>query len=143
MRTVSATSGVEVLDADACRGLLSDDVIGRLGVVIGRRPVVVPVNYVFDGESIVLRTMPGSKIDVGQGPAAFEVDGFDRATKSGWSVLVSGDLAEVTELDPEWRHVTSLPVEPWAGGERPAWLRLRPAYITGRVVPVATIGDGS
>ncbi len=95
MRNVSAHSGIEVIDSDECRRLLAEDVIGRVSVVIGATPTILPVNYALDGDDIVLRTMPGSRLDVGQGHAAFEVDSFDRETQSGWSVLVTGHLEEV------------------------------------------------
>jgi nitroimidazol reductase NimA-like FMN-containing flavoprotein (pyridoxamine 5'-phosphate oxidase superfamily) len=83
MRRVSAHSGVEVIDSDECRRLLADDQVGRVAVVIGATPMILPVNYALDGDDIVMRTMPGSRLDVGQGHAAFEVDCFDRTTKSG------------------------------------------------------------
>jgi hypothetical protein len=86
-----------------------------------------------------MRTMPGSRLDVGQGHAAFEVDSFDRSLQSGWSVLVTGRLEEVDQYDTETiKRVQSLPVQPWAPGERSLWLRLRPTTITGRIVRSGT-----
>ena len=135
MRAVSRHSGIEILDSDECRRLLAQDEIGRVAVVIGATPMILPVNYALDGDTIVFRTMPGSRLDVGQGHAAFEVDNFDRETKSGWSVLVTGDLHEVSWYQTkDMDHVKSLPVEPWAPGERELWLRLTPSYTTGRII---------
>jgi nitroimidazol reductase NimA-like FMN-containing flavoprotein (pyridoxamine 5'-phosphate oxidase superfamily) len=135
MRMVSKHSGIEVIDSDECRRLLALDVIGRVAVVIGAAPMILPVNYALDGDDIVVRTMPGSKLDVGQGHAAFEVDSFDRETQTGWSVLVSGHLEEVSWYNiKDMERVQSLAVEPWAKGERNMWLRLRPGFITGRIV---------
>ena len=128
-------SGVEVIDPDECRRLLRADVIGRVAVVIGTMPTILPVNYALDGDAIVIRTMHGSRLDVGQGHAAFEVDSFDRERQAGWSVLVTGDLEEVSWYQArDMARITALPVEPWAGGERTMWLRLRPSFITGRIV---------
>src|SRR5262245_50460064 len=128
MKMVSRHSGIEVILADECRRLLSEDVIGRVAVVIGATPMILPVNYTLDGEDIIMRTMPGSRLDLGQGHAAFEVDNFDRETQSGWSVLVTGHLEEVTVYNTrEMERVHALPVEPWATGERNLWLRLRPS----------------
>lgn len=142
MRSVSVRSGVEVLDEAECRRLLAQDIVGRIAVVVGRAPVVLPVNYALDGDAIVVRTMPGSKLDAGRGPAAFEIDGFDRTTRSGWSVLVSGRLEEVTELEAEdWKRVSALAVEPWAAGRREQLLRLRPSHIGGRVIRPSTGTD--
>ena len=135
MRTVSRHSGIEVIDADECLRLLAAEEIGRVAVVIGATPMILPVNYALDGEDVVFRTMPGSRLDVGQGHASFEVDSFDRVHKSGWSVLVTGHLEEVSWYQArDMRRVQELTVTPWAGGDRNLWLRLRPSFITGRIV---------
>ncbi|MEY2424232.1 MAG: uncharacterized protein QOI95_4299 [Acidimicrobiaceae bacterium] len=135
MRTVSRHSGIEVLGSDECKQLLAQDVIGRIAVVIGATPMIFPVNYALDGDVIIIRTMSGSRLDVGQGPAAFEVDSFNRASQSGWSVLVNGRLEEVTAYQAnDLARLQALPVVPWATGERNVWLRLQPSFITGRIV---------
>jgi nitroimidazol reductase NimA-like FMN-containing flavoprotein (pyridoxamine 5'-phosphate oxidase superfamily) len=137
-RTIDARTGLEVLDRDECLRLLAGDEVGRLAVVDGGAPVIFPVNYRLDGEAIVFRTTVGTKLDIGpRGPVAFEVDSFDRAARTGWSVLATGRLEVVTRFDPAtYERVQDLPVEPWAGGDRPHWMRLVPSRITGRrIVP--------
>ena len=135
MSTVSRHSGIEVIDSDECKRLLAKDVIGRVAVIIGATPMILPVNYALDGDGIVMRTMPGSRLDVGQGHAAFEVDSFDRERHTGWSVLVTGHLEEVSWYKAkDIERVRALPVVPWASGDRNLWLRLRPSFITGRIV---------
>jgi len=141
MRIVSSHSGIEILDVDACQRLLSQREVGRIAVVVGRVPVILPVNYALDGGAIVLRTMTGSQLDRGQGPASFEIDEFDPATRSGWSVVVTGNLEELTPLHGDWQRVSALTVEPWAAGRREEWLRLRPTRVTGRVVRPIPGGD--
>jgi nitroimidazol reductase NimA-like FMN-containing flavoprotein (pyridoxamine 5'-phosphate oxidase superfamily) len=135
MRVVSRHSGIEIIDSDECLRLLAQDEIGRLAVVIGATPMILPVNYALDGDAIAFRTMSGSRLDVGQGLAAFEVDSFDRLCRSGWSVLVTGHLEEVSWYQAkDMERVQALAVEPWAPGERNLWLRLRPSFITGRII---------
>ena len=135
MRTVSQHSGIEVLGSDECKDLLTQDVIGRVAVVVGATPMIFPVNYALDGDDIVMRTLPGSRLDLGQGHAAFEVDSFDRANQSGWSVLVTGHLEEVNWCQAkDMARLQALPVVSWASGDRNLWLRLRPGFITGRIV---------
>ena len=135
MRTVSRHSGIEILSSDECHRLLAQDEVGRLAIVIGAMPMILPVNYALDGDAIVFRTMPGSRLDVGQGHAAFEVDSFDRVCKSGWSVLVTGHLEEVSWYQAkDIARMKALLVEPWAPGERTMWMRLRPSFITGRII---------
>jgi nitroimidazol reductase NimA-like FMN-containing flavoprotein (pyridoxamine 5'-phosphate oxidase superfamily) len=132
-------SRVEVLDRDRCITLLRGDEIGRLAVVADGGPLILPVNYQMDGESIVVRTDPGLKLDQGlRAHGCFEIDHFDRARRSGWSVVVAGRLEEVTHYDSKtWARTHELPVEPWADGAKEHWIRLIPSRITGRLVPPA------
>jgi nitroimidazol reductase NimA-like FMN-containing flavoprotein (pyridoxamine 5'-phosphate oxidase superfamily) len=124
------------IDRDECLRLLAADEVGRIAVVHGGTPAIFPVNYLLDGDEIVFRTGPGTKLEAnGRGQACFEIDAVDRETRSGWSVTATGRLEEVTQYDRAWRHVQALPVEPWAEGDRSHWLRLVPSTITGRRIP--------
>ncbi len=136
MRLRDAHSGIEVIDRALCLRLLAADEVGRLAVVSGGAPVILPVNYALDGEDVVFRTAPGTKLDAAsRSPACFEIDAFDRATHHGWSVVVSGRLEEVDEhASRDLARLRSLPVTPWAEGDRDHWLRLVPSRITGRRV---------
>jgi uncharacterized protein len=136
MVSVDRRTNIEILDRDECLRRLQDDVIGRIAIVAHGVPLVLPVNYALDGDSVVFRTGEGSKLAaVGRGPACFEIDGFDRASHGGWSVLVQGHLEELTvhrrgELD----RLRELPVDPWIPDGRDHWLRLVATRITGRCV---------
>jgi nitroimidazol reductase NimA-like FMN-containing flavoprotein (pyridoxamine 5'-phosphate oxidase superfamily) len=129
-----ARTGLERIDRDGCLALLADEVVGRVAVVDGRTPVIFPVNYLLDGEDVVFRTDPGTKLDAAsRSPACFEIDGIDRQARTGWSVVVTGRLEEVTHYDARrWVHVHGLAVDPWAGGDKQHWMRLVPGTITGR-----------
>jgi nitroimidazol reductase NimA-like FMN-containing flavoprotein (pyridoxamine 5'-phosphate oxidase superfamily) len=133
MPAASATA-LQWIDRQECLRLLQTDSIGRLAVLDGPAPTILPVNYALDGEDIVFRTDPGLKLDAGpRSRASFEVDAFDRATRSGWSVVVSGRLEEVTRYDaPRWARVQALAVDPWAGGDKSHWMRLVGTKVTGR-----------
>jgi nitroimidazol reductase NimA-like FMN-containing flavoprotein (pyridoxamine 5'-phosphate oxidase superfamily) len=122
------------MDRQECVELLATDTIGRLAVIDGGTPTILPVNYVLDGEDVIFRTDPGLKLDAGpRAPASFEIDAFDRSTRSGWSVVVSGRLEEVTLYDAHrWSRVHQLPVEPWAAGDKAHWMRLVGTKIAGR-----------
>jgi nitroimidazol reductase NimA-like FMN-containing flavoprotein (pyridoxamine 5'-phosphate oxidase superfamily) len=125
-----------VLDRDQCLRLLADDEIGRLAVIAGNTPAIFPVNYALDGDTIVFRTDPGTKLAHGpRGRASFEVDRFDRAGCAGWSVVATGRLEEVTQYDAAtFARVRRLAIDPWAGGDKLHWMRLVPDRITGRRV---------
>jgi len=135
MRARDARTGIEMLDRDHCLRLLANDEVGRLAVISGGAPVILPVNYAMDGEAVVVRTAAGTKLDAVATPACFEIDAFDRSTRHGWSVVVSGRLEEVDGYaSRDLARLRSLGVSPWAEGERDHFLRLVPSRITGRRV---------
>lgn len=137
MSTTDSAPGLHRIPREECVELLAEDTVGRLAVTDGLTPGIFPVNYVLDGEDVVFRTDAGTKLDVGpRARACFEIDAFDRQTHSGWSVVVTGRLEEVTGYDARtWKRVRTLPVEPWAGGVKSHWMRLVADRITGRRIP--------
>jgi nitroimidazol reductase NimA-like FMN-containing flavoprotein (pyridoxamine 5'-phosphate oxidase superfamily) len=134
MKLADARTGIEVITRAECYALLRKEPIGRLAIVDGSAPHVFPVNYALDGDDVVFRTDRGSKLDIGpRAPACFEIDRFDATTRSGWDVVVSGRLEEITELDgARLQRASSLPIDPWADGERTHWMRLVTRDVTGR-----------
>jgi nitroimidazol reductase NimA-like FMN-containing flavoprotein (pyridoxamine 5'-phosphate oxidase superfamily) len=130
-------AGLEVLPFDSCLTLLAAVSVGRVGFVANGEVLVLPVNFVVDGQSLVFRTASGSKLyGAGDGNAvAFEADNYDDITQSGWSVLVSG-RAEVVEDDAEIGRLSRLGLYSWASAlDRPFWIRIRPNSVTGRRTP--------
>jgi uncharacterized protein len=125
---------LRVLDRDQCLRLMADEVIGRLAVIAGNTPAIFPVNYALDGDTIVFRTDPGTKLAHGpRAPASFEVDRFDHAGRAGWSVVATGRLEEVTHYDAAtFARVRRLAIDPWPGGDKGHWMRLVPDRVTGR-----------
>lgn len=129
------------LDVDECRRLLAQGVIGRVGFNGPDGPVVLPVNYTMDGDTVLFRTGFGGPMDesLDTGAAglefkiAFEVDHIDTAAREGWSVLVQGAAHRVTS-DDELAAARDAAVQPWAGGERALHIRVVPTRITGRRV---------
>ena len=85
-------NGLEVLDRQECLRLLGTATIGRVGIMHGALPVVLPVNFRLVGESIVFRTGAGTKLDAATADAivAFEVDDVEPFSHAGWSVVVTG-----------------------------------------------------
>ena len=80
------------------------------------------------------RTAPGSKLDLAirNGPASFEVDDWDAARRTGWSVVVQGVAREVTNW-AEGARLDQIGLVPWARAEwRPIWVRIEPTAISGR-----------
>ncbi|GGS26684.1 DNA-binding protein [Streptomyces aureoverticillatus] len=87
------------LDRQECLRLLAKVPVGR--VVYTRQACpVLPVNFSLDTDaSVLLRTAPDSDLvrAVEDVVVAFEADEFDAATRSGWSVVVTGRATAVTE----------------------------------------------
>lgn len=136
MKSFDARTGIEWTDREDCLRLLAADEVGRLAVVTSGSPAIFPINYVLDGETIVFRTDEGTKLRAeGRAPACFEIDDIDREHRTGWSVVASGRLEEVTQYDAQTlERVHQLPIDPWAGGDKAHWMRLTPDRITGRRV---------
>lgn len=124
----------EELTAEECAALLGRTSIGRLAGVAEGRPFVFPVNYAFDGNTVVFRTSPGTKL-AGSAFArvAFEIDGVDEGTQTGWSVIVQGVGAEVTDaVDLQSLAVRRLDLAPWVPGPKAHWVAIRAGTVTGR-----------
>lgn len=78
--------------------LLKNNEIGRIGCTDGEKTYIVPVNYVFDGKSIVGHSLSGLKIQMmRKNPAVcFEVDEMKSFTN--WkSVIIWGQYQELKE----------------------------------------------
>ena len=125
-------STLTVLEPDACWALLAGEEVGRLAVAVAGQPDIFPLNFAVVDESIVFRTAEGTKLlAVAIGPAvAFEVDGYDAAAGTAWSVVVKGWAEEV----PTYEQLEDLafPVFPWSATPTGRFVRIRPTEITGR-----------
>jgi nitroimidazol reductase NimA-like FMN-containing flavoprotein (pyridoxamine 5'-phosphate oxidase superfamily) len=119
------------MSREECFQLVASVSIGRVAVNrTAEPPLVVPVNYVLDGEVIVFRSDPGTKLFALRAqPISFQVDVVDAYHRRGWSVLVTGVAYEATPVEVE--HLT---VESWAGGDKQHWVRVVPDRVTGRRV---------
>ena len=130
-------AGLEVLSFDSCLRLLAAVSVGRVGFVANGEVIVLPVNFVMDGQSVVFRTASGSKLlgAEDKNAVAFEADNYDDITESGWSVLVNG-RAEVVEDDAEIDRLSRIGLHSWASDlDRPFWIRISPTSVTGRRTP--------
>jgi nitroimidazol reductase NimA-like FMN-containing flavoprotein (pyridoxamine 5'-phosphate oxidase superfamily) len=113
-----------------CTELLESREVGRVAYCDDLGPVVVPVNFVFDGHGVLMQLSPHTKLahHLWSAPAAFQIDEFDDYTQSGWSVLVRGEAAWVEKIeDPTTRRLHT-----WAEGQRTLHVRITAREITGR-----------
>jgi nitroimidazol reductase NimA-like FMN-containing flavoprotein (pyridoxamine 5'-phosphate oxidase superfamily) len=107
-------NGLEVLDRVECLRLLRSTPVGRLGFSTGALPTILPVNYVVDGDRLLVRTGPGSKLDaaIRNAVVAFEADEVDEEQQLGWSVVVTGMASEAHPDDGRQADLSSL--DRWA-----------------------------
>jgi uncharacterized protein len=122
-------AGLEVLDRAECLRLLDAGGVGRVALC-GDPPVVRPVNFVLDGDRIVIRTGPGSlwQAASGQCSATFEIDGARNVDHRGWSVIASGRLSLV-EADEQ---TLALPLRAWAPRGRDRFVAMEIDELSGR-----------
>lgn len=129
--------GLEVLTPDQCYELLDTSPLGRVAFMTAGEPVILPVNHRLDGRTIAFRINSGATYDnaVMKRAVAFEVDGYDQATRTGWSVLVRG-TADIEEDETVVARLEALDLHPWAdGAERPDWVRIHATEVSGRRIP--------
>jgi uncharacterized protein len=131
-------AGLEILHLGDCFLLLKSVPVGRIGFIAGGEVVILPVNFLVDGQDVVFKTGTGTKlsaVEVGH-YVGFEADSYDEATGTGWSVVVNG-LAEVVDSDAAPR-LDALGLVSWGGAASGrVWVRIRPSSITGRRIPSA------
>jgi nitroimidazol reductase NimA-like FMN-containing flavoprotein (pyridoxamine 5'-phosphate oxidase superfamily) len=129
-------AGLEVLPFRECLDKLASVPVGRVGFLSAGEVVILPVNHVVDGHSVVFRTAEGSKLaSTSTGyPVTFEADSYNAVAEAGWSVVVHGQ-AEVVDDDADISRLDGLGMRSWGGTERPYWIRIRPLSVTGRQTP--------
>lgn len=125
----TAGSAFAELSRDECVELLRNGLVGRFAVAMpGMAPLVVPVNYVLDGDVVVFRSETGTKLAALRRVAvSFEIDEIDRLRRTGWSVLVQGRAYEATRWETDHLDLPS-----WAPGAKGHWVRIVPDTVTGR-----------
>lgn len=124
-------SHLREIDQAECLDLLGAHQVGRVADRDDLGPVVLPVNYALDQDTILIQVSPHSILarHLRSAPASFEVDEFDEYTQTGWSVLVRGQATYVEDSD--------LPADEdqphaWAEGQRTLHVRITPYDISGR-----------
>jgi len=99
---VLQNDGFRALDRQMCLRLLARVPVGRVVYTKQALPAVLPVNFCLDTDSsVLLRTSAGSDLvrAIDGAVVAFEADEFDAATRSGWSVVVTGRATLLTDTD--------------------------------------------
>lgn len=122
---------ISVIEEDSCWGYLAAREVGRLATTLDNQPEIFPINYCLDGESVVFRSAPGSKLEeiTGNHLVAFEVDDWDN--NGGWSVIVKGTAELITD-EAELARADKMPLRPWIPTAKKTFVRIIGEQISGR-----------
>jgi nitroimidazol reductase NimA-like FMN-containing flavoprotein (pyridoxamine 5'-phosphate oxidase superfamily) len=135
MNTV--THSVDTLAPQELLDRLASARVGRLAFSHHALPALLAMNYIVDGRELVLQTAAGPAVGAAQGRGsivAFEVDEIDPKSNSGWSVVVTGHLREVTERSRIERYARC-PAFPRDARLR-HFLVITPGLVSGRWFPL-------
>ena len=132
------TGGLEILSEEECHRLITATPLGRIVFTDRALPAIQPVNIVIARGEVIIRTSSGSKLAAAARNAvvAFEVDEFDPAIHTGWSVVIVGHARVVSE-NGELSDLRDLPLRTWTPNEHDHYIAIRPELISGRRLPEA------
>jgi nitroimidazol reductase NimA-like FMN-containing flavoprotein (pyridoxamine 5'-phosphate oxidase superfamily) len=123
------------LGEQECWARLGETGIGRVGMCTARGPIILPVNYLVDNGSVIVRTAAYTQLAAHrQEDLAFEVDDLEPDMRRGWSVLVVGAAEAIDDPDELAELRAPQRLEPWAPGSRNLFIRISPRQVTGRDV---------
>ena len=122
--------------SDALDRLQRHGFVGRVAFIVAGRPMIMPVNYLADGDALVFCTGEGTKLSTLRGSAAvaFEVDDSRPLDHSAWSVVVEGTASEITDPE-ELQRLRRGPLKSWAVRPTAHWIRVTYEQVSGRRIP--------
>lgn len=131
---MSQNDAFRALNRQECLRLLAKVPVGRVVYSQQALPAVLPVNFSLDTDtSVLLRTSRDSDLvhAINGVVVAFEADEFDAATRSGWSVVVTGRATAVTDPTEHERLSQAGPAS-WMPLQDAVFVRIESEMVTGR-----------
>jgi nitroimidazol reductase NimA-like FMN-containing flavoprotein (pyridoxamine 5'-phosphate oxidase superfamily) len=115
------------LDRDECWRLLGRTAVGRVAVIRGALPSILPVNVCAADDAVWFRVGPGVLLDAALNGdvVSVEADEVDRVAHGGWSVVVTGRAEVAADRD-------DLPVRAWGRPDADHLVRVPGSIVTGR-----------
>ncbi|WP_323183368.1 pyridoxamine 5'-phosphate oxidase family protein [Streptomyces sp. NBC_00038] len=109
------------LDRDEALKLLAEAPLGRVVFSHQALPTIRPVNHLVEANGdIVIHTHPGAALLAAQSEVvAYEADDLAPATRTGWSVVVSGTASQVSDPAELARYQAAL--TPWGMRRWTTW----------------------
>ncbi|WPP33456.1 pyridoxamine 5'-phosphate oxidase family protein [Streptomyces sp. CL7] len=131
---MSQNDAFRAIDRQDCLRLLAKVPVGRVVYTRHALPAVLPINFSLDTDSsVLLSTSPDSDLvrAIDGVVVAFEADEFDAATRSGWSVVVTGRATVVTDPAEHDRLRETGPTS-WMPQRETVFVRIASEMVTGR-----------
>ncbi|GAA3773140.1 pyridoxamine 5'-phosphate oxidase family protein [Streptomyces coacervatus] len=120
------------LSRDEALRLLGTVQLGRVAFTDQALPAIRPVNHLLHDGDIIVRTHGGSAL-LGRAlqseVVAYEADEIDAATRTGWSVVVTGTATRVMDPGALARYRGLL--MPWVDPEMGQVVRIRAEIVSG------------
>ncbi len=115
------------LGREECWCLFQRAAVGRVALVRGGVPSVVPVNVCATEGAVWFRVGPGALLDAALAGEvlSIEADDIDRLSHSGWSVVVTGRAEIAADRD-------DVPVTSWGRPDADHLVRVPAELVTGR-----------
>ena len=122
---------IEVLSEPEALELLASQHLGRLVERVGERVEIFPINYVVDGNRLIFRTAPGTKLAgiVAADEILIETDRV--TTDEAWSVIARGH-ATILEREDELARAEQLDLRPLTPTVKRVFVAITVDSITGR-----------
>ncbi|MCW7945072.1 pyridoxamine 5'-phosphate oxidase [Streptomyces hygroscopicus] len=139
--------GFRELERHECLRLMTKVPVGRVIHTRHALPAVLPLTFRLDYDGSVLLCTPAASelVRAIEGSVvAFEADEVDAAARSGWSVVVTGPAAVVTDPAERDRLARTGPPS-WVPSSEEVFVRIDPELVTGHelVGGVSLYGAGS
>lgn len=114
--------------------LLASVPLGRIVFTHRALPAIRPVNHIIDGDDIIIRSHPGAAIVSAADRAvgvivAYEADAIVSATRTGWSVIVTGTARLIHDPADAARYEQVL--HPWVTDDMSQLIRIHADIVTG------------
>jgi nitroimidazol reductase NimA-like FMN-containing flavoprotein (pyridoxamine 5'-phosphate oxidase superfamily) len=123
---------LSTINPDRCLALLGSVRLGRVVFSDRALPAIRPAIHIVDNGHIIIRTSLGSDIRRAAGDGtvvAYEADAIDPASRTGWSVTVTGKARLVDDPADLARYEKLL--EPWVDGRLDHVIAIPADLVTG------------
>jgi nitroimidazol reductase NimA-like FMN-containing flavoprotein (pyridoxamine 5'-phosphate oxidase superfamily) len=125
---------------EECLALVASVPIGRVVYTDQALPAIAPMNFVLDGDEVVVHIGAGSTLAaaIRDAVVAFQVDDFDSDTTTGWSVTITG-RARLVDGGEEATRLSRLPLRPWVPTKNGEFIRIPARHVGGHRLGPARI----